>query len=157
MTINIAFRKKKALKLYQLVPYYQTIKELEWKMCKSVQLFPAPFLVLYKLYILSKICILYLIDKSRFISDAHRNVNFNDYNIILNSHLFILKLNTNTSYRCQRLGLVALSFLWRRNQEDLLKEMIDCGVKAIIIKVAALGKQLSISHHSFIIYIYLTN
>lgn len=40
---------------------------------------------------------------------------------------------------CQRLGLVSLSFLWRRNQEDLLKEMIDCGIRAIIIKVAALG------------------
>ncbi|XP_005099215.1 diphthine--ammonia ligase isoform X2 [Aplysia californica] len=40
---------------------------------------------------------------------------------------------------CQRLGLVALSYLWRRNQEQLLKEMIDCGLRAIIIKVAALG------------------
>lgn len=40
---------------------------------------------------------------------------------------------------CGRLGLVALSFLWRRDQEELLQEMINCGVKAKIIKVAAMG------------------
>ncbi|XP_049874929.1 uncharacterized protein LOC126373018 [Pectinophora gossypiella] len=40
---------------------------------------------------------------------------------------------------CQRLGLVSLAYLWRRNQKELLKEMIAGGVEAIIIKVAALG------------------
>ncbi|XP_059062770.1 uncharacterized protein LOC131855508 [Achroia grisella] len=40
---------------------------------------------------------------------------------------------------CQRLGLVALAYLWRRNQKELLNEMILNGVEAIIIKVAALG------------------
>ncbi|XP_072935563.1 uncharacterized protein [Epargyreus clarus] len=40
---------------------------------------------------------------------------------------------------CQRLGLVSLAYLWRRNQKDLLQEMIASGVEAIIIKVAALG------------------
>ncbi|XP_052750359.1 uncharacterized protein LOC113514122 [Galleria mellonella] len=40
---------------------------------------------------------------------------------------------------CQRLGLVALAYLWRRNQKELLQEMILNGVEAIIIKVAALG------------------
>ncbi|KAI5646301.1 diphthamide synthase domain-containing protein [Phthorimaea operculella] len=40
---------------------------------------------------------------------------------------------------CHRLGLVSLAYLWRRNQKELLKEMIDSGVEAIIIKVAALG------------------
>ncbi|GFN97677.1 diphthine--ammonia ligase-like [Plakobranchus ocellatus] len=40
---------------------------------------------------------------------------------------------------CGRLGLVVLSYLWRRDQTELLQEMIDCGVKANIIKVAALG------------------
>ncbi|GFR57486.1 diphthine--ammonia ligase-like [Elysia marginata] len=40
---------------------------------------------------------------------------------------------------CGRLGLVVLSFLWRRDQEELLQEMISCGVKAKIIKVAAMG------------------
>ncbi|CAH2041533.1 unnamed protein product, partial [Iphiclides podalirius] len=40
---------------------------------------------------------------------------------------------------CQRLGLVCLAYLWRRNQKELLQEMIASGVEAIIIKVAALG------------------
>ncbi|XP_067011966.1 uncharacterized protein [Anabrus simplex] len=46
---------------------------------------------------------------------------------------------------CSRLGLIALAYLWRRDQEDLLQEMIDCKVNAIVIKVAALG--LSPSKH----------
>lgn len=50
------------------------------------------------------------------------------------------KLNFSyTVRRCSRLGLVSLSYLWRRDQEDLLKEMIECSVNAVIIKVAALG------------------
>ena len=40
---------------------------------------------------------------------------------------------------CSRLGLVSLSYLWRRDQSELLQEMIDCGVEAAIIKCAALG------------------
>ncbi|XP_020711460.2 diphthine--ammonia ligase isoform X1 [Athalia rosae] len=40
---------------------------------------------------------------------------------------------------CSRLGLVSLSYLWRRDQEDLLREMIECSVNAVLIKVAALG------------------
>ena len=43
------------------------------------------------------------------------------------------------SLRCDRLNLTALAYLWRRNQEELLDEMIKCGVNAILIKVAALG------------------
>ncbi|KAG8560663.1 hypothetical protein GDO81_015071 [Engystomops pustulosus] len=38
---------------------------------------------------------------------------------------------------CQRLGLQPLAFLWRRKQEDLLNEMIDSGLQAVLIKVAA--------------------
>ncbi|XP_050328475.1 uncharacterized protein LOC126758296 [Bactrocera neohumeralis] len=40
---------------------------------------------------------------------------------------------------CSRLNLVSLAYLWRRDQTELLQEMIDCQVHAIIIKVAALG------------------
>ncbi|CAL1527094.1 unnamed protein product [Lymnaea stagnalis] len=40
---------------------------------------------------------------------------------------------------CERLGLTVLALLWRRNQEELLQEMIACGVRAKIIKVAAMG------------------
>ena len=41
--------------------------------------------------------------------------------------------------RCSRLGLVSLAYLWRRSQSELLDEMIESKVEAIIIKVATLG------------------
>lgn len=34
---------------------------------------------------------------------------------------------------------MALAYLWRREQGELLQEMIDSRIDAIIIKVAALG------------------
>lgn len=37
--------------------------------------------------------------------------------------------------RCSRLNLKALAYLWRRDQAELLQEMIDCHIDAIIIKV----------------------
>ncbi|XP_052889161.1 uncharacterized protein LOC128297533 isoform X2 [Anopheles moucheti] len=40
---------------------------------------------------------------------------------------------------CARLNLISLAYLWRRDQTELLQEMIECQVHAIIIKVAALG------------------
>ncbi|KAJ8947693.1 hypothetical protein NQ318_001531 [Aromia moschata] len=43
---------------------------------------------------------------------------------------------------CIRLGLVPLAYLWQRNQEELLDEMIKCEVDAIVIKVATLGLKL---------------
>lgn len=41
--------------------------------------------------------------------------------------------------RCSRLGLVALSYLWQRNQEELLNEMAQAGVNAVLVKIAAIG------------------
>ncbi|XP_069563269.1 diphthine--ammonia ligase isoform X1 [Brachyistius frenatus] len=40
---------------------------------------------------------------------------------------------------CFRLGLQPLAYLWRRDQESLLAEMISSDLHAILIKVAALG------------------
>ncbi|KAL2099231.1 hypothetical protein ACEWY4_005711 [Coilia grayii] len=40
---------------------------------------------------------------------------------------------------CSRLQLQPLAYLWRRDQESLLCEMISCGVHALLIKVAAFG------------------
>ncbi|ESP02314.1 hypothetical protein LOTGIDRAFT_138598 [Lottia gigantea] len=40
---------------------------------------------------------------------------------------------------CERLGLTSLCYLWRRDQDELLSEMIQCQVEAVIIKVATLG------------------
>lgn len=50
---------------------------------------------------------------------------------------------------CSRLKLVVLAYLWRRDQAELLSEMIRTEIKSIIIKVAAMGllpdKHLSLS------------
>uniref|UniRef100_A0A671V454 Diphthine--ammonia ligase n=1 Tax=Sparus aurata TaxID=8175 RepID=A0A671V454_SPAAU len=40
---------------------------------------------------------------------------------------------------CSRLGLQPLAYLWRRDQESLLSEMISSDLHAILIKVAAFG------------------
>ncbi|XP_042300383.1 diphthine--ammonia ligase isoform X3 [Sceloporus undulatus] len=40
---------------------------------------------------------------------------------------------------CKRLALQPLAYLWRQDQETLLKEMISSNIQAIIIKVAAFG------------------
>ena len=35
--------------------------------------------------------------------------------------------------------MTSLAFLWKRNQPELLDEMIESGIDAILIKVACLG------------------
>lgn len=40
---------------------------------------------------------------------------------------------------CQRLGLCPLAYLWRKEQSLLLREMIEAGVEAILVKVASIG------------------
>jgi diphthine-ammonia ligase len=40
---------------------------------------------------------------------------------------------------CVRLGLTCLAYLWQRDQKELLAEMINAGLTAIVIKAAAIG------------------
>ena len=40
---------------------------------------------------------------------------------------------------CQRLSLTPLSYLWQRDQAELLSEMIAAGMHAVLIKVAGIG------------------
>lgn len=40
---------------------------------------------------------------------------------------------------CRRLSLTPLCYLWQRDQAELLSEMIDTGMQAILIKVAGIG------------------
>ena len=40
---------------------------------------------------------------------------------------------------CRRLGLLSLAYLWQRDQHELLQEMVDRGVRAMLIKIAAMG------------------
>jgi diphthine-ammonia ligase len=42
-------------------------------------------------------------------------------------------------HRCRRLNLTPLCYLWQRNQQELLSEMIQAGMDAILIKVAGIG------------------
>ncbi len=42
-----------------------------------------------------------------------------------------------------RVGMLSLAPLWRRNQSELLQEMISVGVEAVIIKVAGVGLDAS--------------
>lgn len=40
---------------------------------------------------------------------------------------------------CSRLGLISFAFLWKRDQTELLQEMIDAELDAVLIKVACMG------------------
>jgi diphthine-ammonia ligase len=40
---------------------------------------------------------------------------------------------------CQHLGLVSLAMLWQRDQDELLNEMIEIGINAVLVKVASMG------------------
>ena len=44
---------------------------------------------------------------------------------------------------CKRLDLTSLAYLWARNQQELLDEMINSKIEAILIKVACLGLELN--------------
>lgn len=48
---------------------------------------------------------------------------------------------------CSRLNLVSLAYLWRRDQTELLQEMIECQVHAILIKVSGKLKLFSMLHY----------
>lgn len=40
---------------------------------------------------------------------------------------------------CSRLGLTSVGYLWRREQVDLLQDMVDASMESIIVKVASIG------------------
>ncbi|TPX49371.1 inorganic diphosphatase [Synchytrium endobioticum] len=40
---------------------------------------------------------------------------------------------------CSRLGLTSYAYLWRRAQEELLRDMVDIGMDCVLVKVAAIG------------------
>ncbi|GJQ13383.1 hypothetical protein GpartN1_g5174.t1 [Galdieria partita] len=40
---------------------------------------------------------------------------------------------------CSRLQLTSIAYLWRRNQKELLQEISQVGIDAIVVKVAAMG------------------
>lgn len=48
---------------------------------------------------------------------------------------------TSLNARCRRLGLLSLSYLWQRDQTQLLEEMHEAGLESVLIKVAGAGLQ----------------
>ena len=58
----------------------------------------------------------------------------------LNLHLTSCACVGVCHHRCKRLGLTMLAYLWHRDQKELMAEMIEKGINAIVIKVAAMGK-----------------
>ena len=57
----------------------------------------------------------------------------------------------SVKFRCDRLGLKMLAYLWHQDQTKLMRSMIGDGVEAIIIKVAAMGKATdSVCHFMYL-------
>lgn len=73
------------------------------------------------------------------------------YSIVGSISVNVVHKCLGCAFRCSRLGLTSLAYLWQRDQQELLQEMIAAGVKAIIIKVASLGMCYSVVVHGFII------
>ena len=43
---------------------------------------------------------------------------------------------------CLRLGLASIAYLWQRDQSELLQDMIDTGMEAIVVKIASMGLKM---------------
>ncbi|KAG8766524.1 hypothetical protein FRC12_006811 [Ceratobasidium sp. 428] len=56
-------------------------------------------------------------------------------------HQILWTAPTHLRVQCQRLSLTPLCSLWQRDQRELMSEMIEAGVEAILIKVAGIGLQ----------------
>ncbi|KAH9190361.1 hypothetical protein AeNC1_007666 [Aphanomyces euteiches] len=46
---------------------------------------------------------------------------------------------TRVEHICARLNLISLAYLWRRPQDELMQEMIEADINAILVKVASMG------------------
>lgn len=50
------------------------------------------------------------------------------------------KLNSyKLNFRCERLGLTSVAYLWNRNQKELLSEMVENQMNSVLIKVCTMG------------------
>ncbi|EAL68359.1 endoribonuclease L-PSP domain-containing protein [Dictyostelium discoideum AX4] len=70
----------------------------------------------------------------KLVKESHPNIKGVSCGAILSTYQRIRVENC-----CSRLNLTSYSYLWNRNQDELLREMIDCKIEAIIIKVASMG------------------
>ncbi|KAF8299898.1 adenine nucleotide alpha hydrolases-like protein [Clavulina sp. PMI_390] len=70
----------------------------------------------------------------KIVIDAHPDVKGVSVGAILSNYQRV-----RVEHVCRRLSLTALSYLWQRDQTELLGEMIENGLDAILIKVAGAG------------------
>ena len=54
---------------------------------------------------------------------------------------------------CGRLGLTSLAYLWRRPQSQLLAEMVDAGIDAVLVKVCNFGLYTRFFGVLFVMYL----
>ena len=89
-------------------------------------------------------------DLYRLLLDVKRH--FPEVNAVASGAIFSNYQRHRVENVCQRLGLTSISYLWRREQGNLLREMISNQVDAVLLKVASLG----LTRGAFRILIYNT-
>ncbi|ETV91095.1 hypothetical protein, variant [Aphanomyces invadans] len=83
---------------------------------------------------------------------------FPDVDAVSSGAIFSNYQRTRVEHVCARLNLTSLAYLWRRDQADLMHEMIEHDVHSILVKVASmglspkkhLGKSLADMHSTFL-------
>ncbi|ETV66312.1 hypothetical protein, variant 2 [Aphanomyces astaci] len=76
-------------------------------------------------------------DLLRLLEEVHRQ--FPDVQAVSSGAIFSNYQRTRVEHVCARLNLTSLAYLWRRPQHELMDEMLDRGVHAILVKVASMG------------------
>ncbi|OQS05273.1 hypothetical protein THRCLA_02572 [Thraustotheca clavata] len=64
---------------------------------------------------------------------------FPDVEAVNTGAIFSNYQRTRVENVCNRLGLTSIAYLWRKNQDELMQEMIDAELNSIVVKVASMG------------------
>ncbi|KAF0700610.1 Aste57867_8877 [Aphanomyces stellatus] len=64
---------------------------------------------------------------------------FPDVEAVSTGAIFSNYQRTRVEHVCKRLNLTSLAYLWRRDQDALMQEMIDAELDSILVKVASMG------------------
>jgi diphthine-ammonia ligase len=64
---------------------------------------------------------------------------FPEVEAVSSGAIFSTYQRNRVEHVCGRLNLMSVGYLWQKEQHSLLGEMVDSGVEAILIKVAAMG------------------
>ncbi|KDO19927.1 hypothetical protein SPRG_14835 [Saprolegnia parasitica CBS 223.65] len=64
---------------------------------------------------------------------------FPDVEAVNTGAIFSNYQRTRVENVCARLGLTSVAYLWRKEQDELMQEMIDADLHCIVVKVASMG------------------